>query len=276
MKKKKKKISTEYLVLLVGIVLGVGLLLLDSLGTIAFLRTGISFAMDPVAYQGTVMGDATREYLEIFVKLNEFRDEYNDLSIKVYEQEVESSFYAVLKEENESLKKQLAFGDLEQKYLTAKVLGSVEGDFFRINKGQKEGAAVGDVVVLGNLYVGIIVRADREGSLVRLPTNKASSLEVVVVSGDMEELRVAEDVGILSKGVVRGSPDGIRIENMSMSAGLENGDVVVVNDPRVGQYLILGQLVGLSDNPAATSRSGYVSPVLDYDRLVTVFVRIDF
>jgi hypothetical protein len=37
----------------------------------------------------------------------------------------------------------------------------------------------------------------------------------------------------------------------------------------------LGYLVGLSENPAATSRSGYVSPILDYDKLITVFVKTE-
>ena len=259
-----------------GILLGIGFFLLDSLGAVNFVRTGISFAMDPVAYQGNVAGGVVKEYLETFVRLNEFRDEYNELSIKVYEQEVESSFYAVLKEENESLRKQVALAELEQNYVMAKVLGGLENDFLRINKGEREGVVVGDVVLLGNLYIGIIIRVDSQGSLVRLPTNRASNLEVVIVRGKIENLRMDEDIGILTKGVVKGSADGIRVENMSMSASLQNGDIVVVNDSRVGQYLVLGYLVGLSENPAATSRSSYVSPIFDYDKLITVFVRTDF
>ncbi len=276
MKKNTKKISTEYIVLLMGIILGIGFFLLDSLGAVNFIRTGFSFAMDPVAYQGNVTGGSVREYLETFVRLNEFREEFNELSLKVYEQEVESSFYAILKEENESLKKQISLAEFDQNYTMAKVFGGLENDFIRINKGERENIVVGDVVLLGNLYVGIVIRVDSEGSLVRLPTNKASNLEVVIVRGEIENLRMGEDIGILTKGVVKGSADGIRVENMSMSASLQNGDVVVVNDPRVGQYLVLGYLVGLSENPAATSRSGYVSPILDYDRLITVFVRTDF
>jgi rod shape-determining protein MreC len=275
MKKNGKKISTEYVALLGGILLGVAFLLLDSLGAVSFLRMGISFAMDPVAYQGSSAGGVVREYLETFIKLNEFRDEYNELTIQVYEQEVESSFYALLKEENESLKKQIALGDLEQKYVMAKILGGIEEDFLRINKGRKDGVAVGDVVSLGHMYVGLIVRVDLQGALVRLATNKASNLEVVVVSGDLDLLRKIKDVKVLTKGIVKGSSDGIKVENMSMNASLQNGDIVVVNDPRVGQYLILGYLVGLSENPAATSRSGYVSPILDYDKLITVFVKTD-
>jgi rod shape-determining protein MreC len=276
MKKNAKKISTEYIALLIGIFLAIGFFLLDSLGAVSFVRFGISFVMDPIAYQGSVAGSGAKEYFETFVKLNEFRDDYNELSTQVYEQEAECSFYAILKEENESLRKQITLGDLDQNYVMAKVLGGVENNFLRVNQGQREGVAVGDVVVLGNMYVGIVVRVDSEGSLVRLPTNKASNLEIVVVKEQIKQEQLTENPAILTKGVVKGSVDGLRVENMSMNAPLQNGDIVVVNDVRVGQYLVIGYLVGLSENPAATSRSGYVLPILDYEKLITVFIRTDF
>ena len=80
----------------------------------------------------------------------------------------------------------------------------------------------------------------------------------------------------MSKGVIKGSSGGIIIENMSMNSNLTNDDIVVVNDSRVGEYLVLGRLQDISENPAATSRSGYVEPIIDYEKLITVFVRVDF
>jgi cell shape-determining protein MreC len=195
--------------------------------------------------------------------------------MKVYEQEVASAFYSTLKEENEALKKQIALGNVEQKYVLAKVLSPRENNLMRINKGKNEGIAIGDVVVLGNMYIGLVVEVDEKGSLVRLPSNRGSSLEAIVIEGDIESARNMDCVTILTKGVVEGAPDGIKIENMSMNAPLKNGDTVVINDTRVGEYLVLGNLVGLSENPAATSRTGYVSPIFDYDRLMTVFVIIE-
>ena len=275
MKNDSKKISTEYLALLGGIIFSIGLLILDSLGALSFLRSGISFIMDPVAYHGSYIGSEVKGYFETFGRLNEFRREYSELSMKVYEQEVDSAFYSTLKEENEALKKQIALGNVERKYVLAKVLSPQENNLLRINNGKDEGIAVGDVVVLGNMYVGLVVEADEKGSLVRLPSNRGSSLEVIVVEGNIESARNMESITILTKGVVEGAPDGIKIENMSMNAPLKNGDTVIINDTRVGEYLVLGNLVGLSENPAETSRTGYVSPVFDYDRLMTVFVIIE-
>jgi cell shape-determining protein MreC len=151
----------------------------------------------------------------------------------------------------------------------------LENNLLRINKGKGEGIAVGDVVVLGNMYIGLVIEVDEKGSLVRLPSNTGSSLEAIVVEGDVESARNMENISVLTKGVVKGVPDGIKIENMSMNAPIKNGDTVIINDTRVGEYLVLGTLTGLSENPAATSRSGYVSPILDYDKLMSVFVIIE-
>ncbi len=173
MKKDSKKISIEYLALLGGIIFSIGLLILDSLGALSFLRTGISFVMDPVAYHGSYVGQEARGYFETFGRLNEFRREYSELSMKVYEQEIDSAFYSTLKEENEALKKQIALGNIEQKYVLAKVLSPQENNLLRINKGKDEGIAVGDVVVLGNMYIGLVV--DRCTSYVRLSIDRCTS-----------------------------------------------------------------------------------------------------
>ena len=275
MKKNGNPLSNEFIFLLLSIFLGIILFLLDSLGILSFARSGISFIMDPVAFQANSIGSAGRDYLQTFVRLNDFRKEFNDLSTYVYEKDVENSFYLLLKEENESLRKQISLGSENKKYVMSKVLSGTDYNFLNINKGESSDIVVGDVVVFGNMLVGIVVRVDREGSLVRLATNKNNSLEAVVVRGGVEEARLSEGVDILTKAIVKGSSDGIKVENMSMNVDLQEGDIVVVNDSKVGEYLVLGRLVALSDNPAATSRSGYVSPIIEYDRLITVFVRVE-
>lgn len=275
MKKNNNQLSSEVSLLLISIFVGVMLFLMDSLGILSFVRSGISFVMDPVVFQANSIGSEGKEYLGTFIRLKDFRNEYNDLSISIYEKEVENSFYALLKEENESLKKQVNLGGENRKYVMGKVLGGADYDFLRINKGESSGVVEGDIAVLGNMFIGLVVEVDRESCLVRLATSKNNNLEVVIVRGGVEEVRLSESIDILTKAVIKGSPDGIEVENMSMVADLRNGDIVVVNDSKVGEYLVLGNLVGLSENPAATSRSGFVSPIVDYDRLVTVFIRTD-
>lgn len=278
MLKKVKKIPHDYIIVGVGLLLSLLFLLLDSLAMLPFLRGTISFVMSPLEYQGNNLGRSSREYLETFVYLKNFRDEYNEMCVDIYEKEVLGAFYSVLEEENEALRKQISLGgDQSQHYVLAKVLSNPDYDFLRINKGEKDKITVGDVVMLGNMYVGMVARVDRQGALVKTALNKGSNLEVVVIRSDIKESKTVGDINnILTKGVVKGSSDGMKIENMSMNASIKEDDIVVINDSKVGQYLILGYLANLSDNPAATSRSGYVLPIVEYDNLFTVFVKTDF
>ncbi|HQA99288.1 MAG TPA: hypothetical protein PLG10_03595, partial [Candidatus Dojkabacteria bacterium] len=213
-RKQQRKFSSDYLILLITFVLSILFLLLDTIGSLAFLRRGISFVADPIDYNANSLGTEVKDFLGIFVDLKNFKDEYNQMSIDIYEKDVENSFYTILREENDALKKQITLGDQKQEYVMAKVLGDEKSEFLRINKGEKDGIVAGDVVLLGNMYVGNVVVVDSKGSLVRTPFNRATSLEVVVVSGSIERVRAKESVDILSKGVIKGSSGGIIIENM--------------------------------------------------------------
>ncbi len=275
MKRANFILNREYLVLPIGLVFSILLILLDTLGFLSFLRTGISFVFEPISYNGKVVGSEVKNYFENFVKLSEFRDEYNRLKIDIYEKDVNNAYYSLLREENESLRKQISLGDLSRKYVTAKTMKSDSPDYLNLNVGDAEDVIVNDIVSWGNMYVGTVIKSDLNGSLVQLASSKGSNLEVIVTEVGVKDAIISTTPVVLSKGVVSGTADGIRIENISMSANVKDGDIVVINDSKVGEYLVLGYLVGLSDNPATTSRSGYVSPLMDYDSLITVFVRVD-
>lgn len=55
---------------------------------------------------------------------------------------------------------------------------------------------------------------------------------------------------------------------------VRDGDIVVSNDKKINQYLIIGRIANISSNPAETSRRGNVVPLIDYNDLMTVFVDI--
>ena len=69
--------------------------------------------------------------------------------------------------------------------------------------------------------------------------------------------------------------DHISIENISKDVDIKDGDIVVTNDSKVGTYLVVGKLTGLSSNPAETSRSATVLPLVEYSNLMTIFVSVE-
>lgn len=272
MKSSIQKNESTFLLPFVAIGISIFLLVAGNLGGLNFLRKGISFIFEPMAYSSTSAGMSVSKYFETFSQFSDFNVEFNDLKTEILEKDIQNSQYAILLEENEALKEQVGLKDIESEYVMSKILSGGDVDSLRINVGSKDGVKVGNVASVRQMYIGIVISVDERGSLVRLPTSRSSHLKVVIVDGGAKDI---EKASVLSRAVVSGSPEGIKIENVLMNADIEDGDIVVVNDDKVGNYLVLGYLVNLSDNPATSSRFGYVSSLADYDDLMTVFVQVD-
>ena len=124
------------------------------------------------------------------------------------------------------------------------------------------------------MFVGIVHEVDLNGSLVILPYSKNSSFEVFISPSGIENGVVTEKTEVFSKAVVKGVGDHIEIENISSESLVRDGDIVVSNDKKINQYLVIGKIANISSNPAETSRRGNVVPLIDYNDLMTVFVDI--
>jgi rod shape-determining protein MreC len=251
-------------------VLSILLLFLNSIGWLVWAKNTLSYVLDPIYTTSANFAFKIKEFSSTLVNISEFRDEYNQMKIEIAQLETNNLAYTELRNENEDLKKQLKFANAKDTYLQAKTLDSIEHDYMIANVGLQDGVKKGDVVVLGEAFVGIVIEVGQYNCKIRLPISKSSFLEAYILSSKEDA-----EQKILSRAVVSGSSDGIKIENIGMNSGVENGDFVVVNDNKVGDNLILGTVVGLSEDPATTTRTGYVSPIIDYFDLINVFVRVE-
>ena len=277
MKKQKKAftLADKNLFLPIAIVVMLLLIFLDGTKVLQPLRAGVSFLFQPISVDGSDLGSKINKKFGIIAQISKFQKEFNQMKLDMYEKDVNNSYFVVLQEERDVLQKQLDLGNKENKYLMAKVLGEERTKSLRLNKGNSDGVNVGDAVSLGNLFLGVVGRVDEYSSKVMLPTVKGSSYEVFITKVGVEKSVVRKGgVQILSKAVIQGAGDHIRIENISTTSNVEDGDVVVISDPKVGDYLVVGKVVGLSSNPAETSRSGRVEMMLDSRYLMSVFINI--
>lgn len=277
MKKQKKAftLADKNLFLPIAIVVMLLLIFLDGTKVLQPLRAGVSFLFQPISVDGSDLGSKINKKFGIIAQISKFQKEFNQMKLDMYEKDVNNSYFVVLQEERDVLQKQLDLGNKENKYLMAKVLGEERTKSLRLNKGNSDGVNVGDAVSLGNLFLGVVDRVDEYSSKVMLPTAKGSSYEVFITKVGVEKSVVRKGgVQILSKAVIQGAGDHIRIENISTTSNVEDGDVVVISDPKVGDYLVVGKVVGLSSNPAETSRSGRVEMMLDSRYLMSVFINI--
>ena len=245
------------------------LLFLNNIGWLNGFKLGVSYLLGPIHTTSSNLALDTKGFFSTLTNISDFRDEYNQMKLDIAQYEVNNLQYELLEVENEDLKKQLDLVNKEYSYLHSEVLNHIERDYLIINTGARDGVTEGDIAVLGDSYIGILIDVGQYTSKVRLPISKSSFLEAYILSTENEENRK-----ILSRAVVNGSSDGIRVENIGMNSGVENGDIVVINDSKVGENLILGTVVGLSEDPATTTRTGYVSSIVDYYDLINVFVRL--
>jgi len=255
------------------LLLGLLLLLIGRLPFSSYIRTPVAYIFEPVSFVARDISYSVSNWGKALFDASTYIDEYRALKEEVAELRASKEIFIDYEQYN-TLKKNSSIIIPEYKYVVSKVLGmSEKGDLY-LNTGVKDGLKVGDVVSIGNIFVGVISSLDRSGSLVRLPVNRMSTYEVVIVPANFEDIENLDGY-IKSRAVITGSLDGIRIENIGANSEVSDGDIVVLRDERIGDLLIVGRVVALSKNPAATSRSGFVSPSLDYANLLSVFVRID-
>lgn len=269
-KENSKGNDRNWLSVIFGIVISILLLFLSSIGWLDSVKSGVSYIIDPIYITSSNLAIGVREFFSTVTNISEFRKEYNDMKLQIARYEVDNLSYQSLEKENADLKDQLELGNKEYRYLQSTVLDHIQSDYIVVNVGSRDSVKKGDIAVLAESFVGIVIDVGQYTSKVRLPISKSNFLEAYILSSNEDS-----NQRILSRAVVSGSSDGIRIENIGMNSGVVNGDTVVVNDSKVGENLILGTVVGLSEDPATTTRSGYVSPAVDYYDLVNVFVRTD-
>ncbi len=263
-------------IILISIVFGLIFFFVDSFGVLNFFRNGVSYVMEPVSLLGESVGSSGSTYLKTFFKLGQFTKEYNDMKILLTEKDIQISSYIELESENEALRKQMELKNYKEKYVLASVLSSSDSEHIRIDQGSKSGVNIGDIVSIGNLFIGIVDYVDLNSSLVKLPSSGNSYLQVVIL-----KTQEGKDFGtyiknrVISKGVLNGTNKGIMVENISMESSVEDGDIIFVNDSKVNDFLVVGYVVGITSNPASISRSCFVSTIVDYDQLTKVFVRVE-
>jgi len=266
----------ELIFTIIVILLGVILISLEKANAITFLRYPISYSMEPIFLSGERIGDNISSYSKNFVNLEDIIQENEKLKLQIAQKEIEEASTLEIMTENELLRKQLTLKNTEKEYVIGNIMKSDSIDSLRIDEGTKSGIKVGDVAVVGNFFVGIVEYADELGSRIKLPTSNNSYLGVSILKYNLNNsLDGYLKSKVMSRGVMNGSVEGIKVENITMNSDVNDGDIVFVTDSSVGEMLVLGYVVGLSSNPASISRTCFVSTIVDYDTLSKVFVIIN-
>lgn len=252
-----------------------------------FLRDSFSFVFTPITFFSSNLAESIENRFDSIKEISSLKNENNQLNMEVARLNSEADLLALLLEENAALRREIGLGDPESNLIEAKVLGVGVGgvdDYVLINKGARDGLNKGDIVRIGNIFVGIVSDLEERSSKVTLPNSNSSFLEVIIVDSSAEGMSISElkqkynndsSVSKLFSGVAVGSTSGISIENIATDSDIKEGDAVVVNDSRVNDFLYLGEISEIVDDPSASQKNAFVSLPLNYQEINFVFVQIE-
>ncbi len=221
---------------------------------------------------------SVKDFLGVFEEVRILRGEYYDLQEKYLELKAKENLKSLLIEENLTLKEQLGVEDdvdVEDLVLAEVLYQDIvlKDESLLVNKGEEDGLKIGDVAVVGGMYVGIVNEIFQNTAKIRLPTSRASSLKVMILDQEIiQEEESFEPKNYLS-GVAVGHTNVLYVENIETRGELEEGYTVLINDSKIGKHLYLGNVLTVGEDPTATMRTCSIELPIDYSNLKRVFIK---
>lgn len=137
---------------------------------------------------------------------------------------------------------------------------------FTINKGTKDGIKVGQNVLADGGLVGIITQAGYNYAVVRSVIDDKSNVTGTILK-TKESCNVKGDLQLIDKGL-------IKLEFINKDAEVENNYEVVTsrNSDKFLDGILIGYVKDVTLDSNNMTKSGYLTPVVDFKHLDTVLV----
>lgn len=254
---------TNLLPVFIGsLVIVVCIVFLGALGTLTFLRNGISWT---VFSTSQLFSASLAHFSEDSSAISSLKKENRQLTLQLVKLQT-------LEADNKALRDQFQTESISsQTLLPATVVGRPYvvpnisfPENFVINVGQKNGIKIGMAVIADNMIVGTISQTSDYYSQVSLVSSKTSSF-------------AGKDSNAI--GVVKGQGNGdILFENVLLSQELKVGDMIVTSGNQdisgIGYppNILIGKITGVEKNPSDLYQRARVKTLLSLDTLSNVFV----
>lgn len=276
-KRKNKTIPAKYILLALTIVC-----FLLMLGSFTFgwtsgpVGTAASYVFIPMqrglttignwvsdrTYELATLGDVMAENEHLKTQVDELTDELNTLKLEQYD--------------TEDLRELLALdtGYSEYNKLSASVIGKDAGnwfDTFLIDKGSRDGVAVGMNVITGRGLAGIITEVGPNYAKVRAIIDDMSSVSGMILSTS-DNCVIKGDLQTMDERQM------ITFSNLKDTEGkVSVGDQIVTSyiSSEYVQGLLIGYISEIHVNSNNLTKSGLITPVVDFEHIKHVLVITD-
>lgn len=249
-------------------------------GTCILSLTNLPLATGLRNITGYVLIPTQKGLNQIGLWLSDKADNLKELqSVMAENQELKEQLNQLLEEnsnlaqEKTELKQLRELYDLDQTYdypkIAAKVIGKDPGNWFQvfqIDKGSKDGIEVDMNVLSGNGLAGIVTSVSDHTSTVRAIIDD-SNIVGAQFSATSDICSVSGDLTLMNTGK-------IRVEDISKEAQIEDGYTLVTSAVS-SKYLpgiLIGYVSDITIDANNLTKSGYVTPVVDFEHLQYVLV----
>lgn len=270
--KNKSSLSSKYWLLLFVsiclIFLGIGRIT-DGGGPLRFIANYTIIPMQKgISYVGMWMNDVSSN----FETLDEMRKENEELQAKVDELTIDNTR---LRQEQYELERLRELYKLDENYsdyekIGAHVIANNGSNWytdFTIDKGTKDGIKVNCNVLAGSGLVGIVTEVGPNYAKVRSVIDDSSNISAMILS--------TSDTCIVRGDITLAADGRIRFEKLKNNENeIKVGEQVVTShvSDRFLQGLFIGYISEISVDSNNLTRSGYITPAVDFSQLQEVLV----
>lgn len=236
------------------------------------LKTVAGYVFVPIQKGINYIGRNFSDKADDLQNLRDVIAENEKLKAQVDELTIENS---TLQQDKYELNRLRELYELDQKYpsynkVAARVIGKDPGNWFStfvIDKGTKDGLSKDMNVIAGAGLVGIITEVGSNWSKVRSIIDDSSNISGMILSTS-DRCTVTGDLQLMSEGSIR------FIQLSDKESRVSVGDKIVTSNisDKYLQGILIGYVNEIVTDSNNLTKSGYVTPVVDFKHLEEVLV----
>ena len=239
------------------------------------LNTAAGYAFIPMQKGINQIGSWAGGVKDNLAKLADVMAENEQLQAQVDELTTELSIYKMEQYDIEDMRKLL---DLDEQYKYEKIGASIIGkdagnwfDTFIIDKGSKDGIEVDMNVIAGSGLVGIVTNVGPNFANVRSIIDDRNSVSAMVLTTS-DKCFVNGDLEMMSEKQVIGFTD---LSDEKNKAAIGDQVVTSYTSSKYVPGLLIGQINELNTDANNLTKSGTITPAVDFEHIKHVLVILD-
>ncbi len=259
-------IKDKALVVFGTLVLSVLLLLANGMGLVKPVYSSLNAVVRPVEFWMGRVALGIRNTFSTITSITSLKSQNSDLKIEKAKLEAQLGKLNEIQKENESLRTQLSLRPSKKwKLEMVRLLGidhEVGAEHIIVDKGENFKVEVGDPVILGDMLIGQVSDVFEATARVKLVSNRDSNIYAI-------------DQNTRAKGIIRGSLDGVVMEDILGNEKINSGDTIVTWSDKLPGGLVIGRIKSIDKNPTSATQKAFVDVGLSFEDISYAFVVID-